>query len=60
MEQKMWYTSKTLWVNAIAIVAGILADIKGVTVSPTIQLSILAGINALLRFVTKKAIVWEK
>lgn len=60
MEKKLWYTSKTLWVNLLAVVSGILLDAKGINISPTVQLTILAGINALLRFITKKEIVWEK
>lgn len=60
MEKKLWYTSKTLWVNLLAVVSGILLDAKGISLSPSVQITILAGINALLRFITKKEIVWEK
>ena len=55
---KKWYTSKTLWVNAIAIIAGILADKMGVTLSSEAQVGILALINAGLRIITKEVVVW--
>jgi len=53
---KGWYASKTVWVNAIAIVA-IIAGKEILT--PEIQTTILAVINIILRLVTKKEISWK-
>jgi len=53
MELKKWYTSKTLWVNLIAVAAGI---IGGDALSPEMQVGILAVINMVLRAVTNTGI----
>lgn len=59
MESKSWYTSKTLWVNAIAIVAIIVQGVTGKEIiSLELQGTILAGINMILRLVTKSAVTW--
>jgi len=60
MENKIWYTSKVLWINILAIVAIILQGKLGYTVSPEIQVAILALINIVLRAITKQEIVWGK
>ncbi len=60
MENKIWYASKTFWLNIIAIVAIILQGKFGYTVSPEIQVAILALINIVLRAITKQEIVWGK
>ncbi len=55
----VWYASKTLWANAIALVAMILQGVTGnVVISLEIQGTILAVINMVLRFVTKSPITW--
>lgn len=57
---KKWYASKTLWVNLIAVVAlGVQAVKSDWVISPEIQASILAGINVLLRLITKEQIIWS-
>lgn len=59
MENKKWYTSKTLWVNAIAIAAIIAQGVSGKEViGVDLQATILAGINMILRLVTKSAVTW--
>ena len=59
METKPWYTSKTLWVNAIALVAII---VQGITnkevISLEYQAAILAFINFILRIITKQPVGW--
>ena len=55
---KKWYASKTIWVNGIAILAGVVADKFGIQLSAEAQLGILAVINAVLRIVTKEEITW--
>lgn len=59
MDSKSWYTSKTLWVNAIAIVAIVVQGVTGKEVlNIELQATILAGINMVLRLVTKSAVTW--
>lgn len=56
---KAWYASKTLWVNAIAIVAIVLQGITGnEVIGIEMQATILAMVNMILRFVTKQAVAW--
>ena len=56
---KQWLKSKTLWVNIIAVAVIIAQGQFGYVVTPELQLSILAGINFVLRLVTKENIVWK-
>ena len=56
---KQWLKSKTLWVNVIAIAVIIAQGQFGYVITPELQLSILAGINFVLRLVTKENIVWK-
>lgn len=56
---KTWFLSKTLWVNAIALVAMVVQGITGnEIISIELQATILAVINMILRFVTKKPVTW--
>jgi len=57
--EKKWYKSKTLWVNAIAIAAIIIQSETGYVVSPEIQVLALGVINVILRKITKEKIVWK-
>lgn len=54
---KKWYLSKTLWVNIIAVVAMAIQNATGYELSPEMQVYILAGINFLLRIITKEELV---
>lgn len=57
---KKWYASKTLWVNAIAVIAmGVQAFKSDWVVSPEIQASALGVVNSVLRLITKEEIVWS-
>lgn len=57
MDSKPWYTSKTLWVNAIAFVALVIQSFgTGFVIGPEEQIGILAVINILLRLITKTGI----
>ena len=61
MESKPFWASKTLWVNAIALVASILvANGMDLGLTPEVQGSIVAGImsvvNIILRIITKSAV----
>jgi hypothetical protein len=60
MENKIWYASKILWVNLIALIGMVLQGKFGYVLSPEIQVVILALINMILRAITKQEIVWSK
>jgi len=49
---KQWYSSKTLWVNAIALVAILVQGFTGFIIDPEAQAAILVVINLVLRAVT--------
>ena len=52
-------TSKTFWVNFLAIIFFIVQSFTSYVVPIEVQGYILAGINFLLRLVTKEPIVWK-
>ncbi len=57
MYNKDWYRSKTLWVNTISGIAGIVQAITGEAwIDPGAQVGILALINMVLRAVTKNGL----
>ena len=57
MDSKPWYTSKTLWVNAIAFAALLVQSFgTGFVIDAEHQIGILAVINLVLRLVTKTGI----
>lgn len=59
MESKAWYLSKTLWVNAIALIAMVLQGVfNKEIISIELQATILSLINMVLRLITKSAVVW--
>ena len=61
MKSKSWYASKTIWANLVAFAATV-AVIAGVDVglTPEVQAEIvaavLAGVNIVLRLITREAI----
>lgn len=52
MEYKRWFTSKTLWINFLAIVGGVATALSGELVAGG-TLTIAGVVNILLRVVTK-------
>lgn len=59
-EGTIWYLSKTLWINAIAIVAMITQGVTGkIIISMELQATILGIVNVILRLVTKQPVVWS-
>ncbi len=60
MEQKPFYTSKTIWVNVIAMLAIILNALWGFEMDAEFQAAIattiLAVVNIVLRFTTTKPV----
>lgn len=60
MNPKAWYTSKTLWINVIAIVAmGAQTINASYIVSPEIQAGLLGLVNLILRAITSAPIEWS-
>lgn len=55
---KRWYTSKTLWINLIAVIALLVQSYTSFVISPEIQTAALALINFVLRLVTKQPLDW--
>ena len=54
---KRWYLSKTLWVNALALIAGILQWKYGMVIPIEAQAGVLALLNMVLRFDTNQPLV---
>jgi len=52
MELKVWYKSKTLWTNIIALIALLVQAQYGFIILPEEQIAILAVINLILRGLT--------
>lgn len=56
---KKWYTSKTLWVNVLAMSALLLQELTGQEILSTeAQVALLGLLNVGLRLITKKPIEW--
>jgi len=51
---KPWYSSRTLWINVIAILALVAQAQFGFLIDPTGQAAILAMINLVLRAITEE------
>ena len=56
---KSIWISKTLWVNVLAIVGLFLSAYLGFELTPEITVSVLGGINILLRYITKEEVNWS-
>lgn len=59
MGKTVW-TSKTLWVNVIGLIALVVQSLTGYIIDIEAQASILAFINVMLRLVTKEPVTWSK
>ena len=58
---KPWYISKTLWINALAVIAIITQGVTGnMYLDAELQVAILAVINLILRLVTGQPVKWGK
>lgn len=55
---KSWYSSKTLWLNVIAIAGILLQSYTGYVIDAEKQVVILGAVNLVLRMITKGAITW--
>lgn len=58
MESKLWYTSKTLWVNVLSVVGIVLANTVGIEISDEMAVTILGVVNMILRLITKQPVSW--
>jgi uncharacterized membrane protein len=56
MNKKVWWRSKTLWVNAVAGIALLAQSQWGFVIDLETQGGILTGINLLLRLITKEPV----
>ncbi len=61
MDSKVWYASKTLWVNMIALVATVSAALGvdlglDAATQSSIAMGVMAVVNIVLRLVTKTAV----
>lgn len=55
---KKWYTSKTIYINAVAFLVMIIQLKYGWTLPVAIEGVIMGIINLVLRRVTKEPVVW--
>lgn len=55
---KKWYTSKTIWLNLVAVIASVVTAKTGYAIPAEYQAMILTAMNVMLRKVTKSEIVW--
>ena len=59
MRSKKWYTSKTFWVNLLAIIAIVAQNYTDTEIVVTeLQTPILVLINLILRTITNEKIEW--
>lgn len=56
---KTWYLSKTLWLNAIAVLVLLFQTRFGFVIDPETQTGLLAFINIILRVITKAPLDWS-
>ena len=56
MNTKRWYTSKTLWLNLLAIAALVAQAEFGYVLDAEAQAALLAVINLILRAITKEGL----
>ena len=61
MDSKMWYASKTLWVNMIALAATVSAALGvdlglDAATQSSIAMGVMAIVNIVLRLMTKTAV----
>ena len=53
---KKFYHSRTLWVNILLVVALIVEAKTGEVLTPEMQISILGGVNLVLRLITNQGL----
>jgi len=58
MTGKKFYESKTFWVNVVMALAVTVQSKYGFVMGPEMQALVIAGVNLVLRKITKDPIVW--
>ena len=59
MNNKRWFLSKIVWVNAIAFIGIMVQEFSGKTIlTPELQVMALSVVNLFLRSITHENIVW--
>lgn len=59
MDTKMWYTSRTLWVNLLAVCGMAAQGLIGKEIlTAEMQGVVLGVVNMVLRLVTKTEVIW--
>jgi len=58
MDTKSILTSKTIWVNVVAVAATFAATRFGIVIDASTQVAILGVVNLVLRIVTKQPVSW--
>jgi len=58
MAEKKWYTSKTLWVNIIFLIAFLSKGALGFEITAEETAAMLILVNLVLRAVTKTKLEW--
>ena len=53
---KVWYLSKTLWVNVIALIAIVAQGVTGFIIAPEAQAGLLVVVNLILRAITNEGL----
>ena len=57
MGDKKWYYSKTIWANGLMFLGSLVLQFSGSDLlSLDVQASIMAGVNVLLRAITKQGL----
>lgn len=57
MGDKKWYHSKTIWANALMLIGSVVLQFTGSDfLSLEVQASVMAGVNVLLRAMTKQGL----
>jgi hypothetical protein len=59
MTGKLWWKSKTFWINLIAFGAALLQMKTGYYIDPSLQMMALALVNKWLRAISKEEILWS-
>jgi hypothetical protein len=54
VETKKWYTSRTLWANALALAGTVLNQLYGIELTPEEVAGVFAVLNLFLRIITKQ------
>ena len=55
---KVWWKSKTFWVNILSVIGIVASSQYGVEWTPETTSALLVVINLILRAVTKEPITW--